>query len=83
MQFESIKMGQYFLKPYEQFGGDLNVKVNLSSYGEKKFKNISHVDTSSLTLKSNLPRLKTEVNKIAIDKLVHVPNDLSKISDVV
>ena len=46
-------------------------------------KNISHVDTSSFALKSNLASLKTEVDKLDIDKLAPVPVDLSKLSDVV
>ena len=46
-------------------------------------KNISHVDTSSFALKSNLTSLKTDVDKLDIDKLVPVPFDLSKPSDVV
>ena len=46
-------------------------------------KNISHVDTSSFALKSNLTSLKTDVDKLDIDKLVPVAVDLSKLSDVV
>ena len=46
-------------------------------------KNISHVDTSSFALKTNLANLKTEVNKLDIGKLVPVPFDLSKLSNVV
>ena len=46
-------------------------------------KNISHVDTSSFALKTNLASLKTEADKLDIDKLVSVPVDLSKLSDVV
>ena len=46
-------------------------------------KNTSHVDTSSFALTSNLVSLKTEVNKLDIDKLVPVPVDLSKLGDVV
>ena len=46
-------------------------------------KNISHVDTSSFTLKTNFANLKTEVDKLDIDKLVPVPVDLIKLSDVV
>ena len=46
-------------------------------------KNILHVDTSSFALKSNLASSKTEVYKLDIDKLVSVPVDLSKVSDVV
>ena len=77
-------MSQYFPKPYEPFGGDINVKVDLSNYATKAdIKNISHVDTSSFALKTNLANLKTEVDKLDIDKLVPIPVDLSKLSDVV
>ena len=77
-------MTQYFSKPYEAFSGDINVKVDLSNYATKAdIKNISHVDTSSFALKTNLANLKTEVDKLDIDKLVPVPTDLSKLSDVV
>ena len=80
-------MSQYFPKPYEPFSGDINVIVDLSNYATKtdknKNKNIAHIDTSSFALKTNLAGLKTEVDKLDIDKLVHVPVDLSKLSDVV
>ena len=77
-------MSQYFQKPYEPFGGNINVKVDLSNYATKTdIKNISHVDTSSFALKTNLASLKNEVDKLDIDKLVHVPVDLSKLSDAV
>ena len=46
-------------------------------------KNISHVDTSSFALKTNLASLKTEVDKLDIDKLAPAPVDLNKLSDVV
>ena len=77
-------MSQYFPKPYEPFDGDINVKVDLSNYGTKAdIKSISHVDTSSFALETNLASLKTQVDKLDIDKLVPVPVDLSKLSDVV
>ena len=77
-------MSQYFPKPYEPFGGDINVKVDLSDYATKtNIKNISHADTSSFALKTRLASLKTEVHKLDIDKLAPVPVDLSKLSDVV
>ena len=77
-------MSQYFPKPYEPFGGDINVKVDLSNYATKTdIKNILHVDTSSFALKSNLARVKIEVDKLDMDKLVPLPIDLSKLSDVV
>ena len=72
-------MSQYFPKPYEPFGGDINVIVDLSSYATKTdIKNILHVDASSFVLKSELASLKA-----GVDKLVPVPVDLSKLSDVV
>ena len=77
-------MSQYFQKPYEPFGGDINVKVDLSNYATKSdIKNISHVDTSSFSLKTNLGSLKTEVDKLDIDKLAPDLVDLSKLSDPV
>ena len=77
-------MSQYFPKPYEPFGGDVNVKVDLSNYATKtNLKNVSHVDISSFALKSNLASLKTEVDKLDIDKLRPAPNDLVKLSNVV
>ena len=73
-------MCQYFPKPYEPFGGDINIKVDLSNYATKTdLKNVSHVDVSSFALKSNLVSLKTDVDKLDIDKLVPVSVDLSQL----
>ena len=77
-------MIHYFPKPFRSFGRNINVKVDLSNYATKTdLKNVTHVDTSSFALKTNLASLKTEVDKLDIDKLVPVPVDLSKLSDVV
>ena len=77
-------MSQYFPKPYEPFGGDINVTVDLSSYATNDdIKNITHVDTSSFVLKTNLANLKTEVDKLDVDKLATVPADLSKLSNLI
>ena len=77
-------MSQYFPKPYEPFCGDINIKVDLSNYATKAdIKNILLVDTSSFALKTNWASLKAEVDKLDTDKLVPVPIDLSKLSDVV
>ena len=71
-------MSQYFPKPYEPFGGDINVKIYLSNYATKDdIKNIIPVDTSSFELKTNVANLKTEVDKLDIDKLRSLPNNLS------
>ena len=77
-------MSQYFLKPFKSFGGNINVKVDLSNYTTKTdLKNITHVDTSSFALNANLASLKTEVDKLDINKLSSVPVDLSELSDFV
>ena len=75
-----LQMNQYFPKPFRCFGGNINVKVDLSNYATI---NVTHVDTSRFALKTNLTSLKTEVDTLDIDKLVPVPADLSKLSDVV
>ena len=77
-------MIQYFSKPHEPFGGDINVEVDLSNYATKAdIKNISHVDTSSFALKTNLAKLKSKVDKLDTDKLGPVPTDSSKLSNAV
>ena len=61
-----------------------SILSNLSNHATKAdLKNITDVDTSSFALKTNLASLKTEVDKLCIDKLAPVPVNLSKLSDVV
>ena len=58
----------------------IKVKTDLSNYPTKAdIRYISHVDTSSFALKTNLANLKTEVDQLDIDKLAPVPVDLSKL----
>ena len=77
-------MSPYFPQRFKSFGGNINVKVDLSNYATKTgLKNVIHVDASSFALKTNLASLKTEVDKLDIDKLAPVPVDLSKLNDVV
>ena len=77
-------MCQDFLKPYEPFGRDINVKIVLSDYATKTdLENLSHFDVSIFALKPNLASLKTEGDKLDIDKLTPVPNDLAKLSNIV
>ena len=55
----------------------------MSSYATKiGMKSIWHICASSFALKTNLPSLKTKVDKLDVDKLVPVPVDLNKLSDV-
>ena len=77
-------MSQYFPKPFRIFGGNINVKVDLSNYAAKTdLKNVTHVDASRSALKTNLASLNTEADKLDIHKLVSVPVDVSKLGDVV
>ena len=75
-------MSQCFTKPLNIFEGNINVKVDLSNYAIKAdIKNISHVYTWRFALKK-IAGLKTEVDKLDIDKLALVPVDLSNLSNV-
>ena len=77
-------MSHYFPKSFRSFARNINVKVDLSNYAKKTdLKTATHLDTSSFALKVNLANLKTEVDKLGIEKLAPVPFDLSKLSDVV
>ena len=78
-------MSHYFPKQFNsQFGDSIKIKIDLSNYATKRdIKNMSHDVLSSFALKTNLPSLKTEVYKLDIDKLVPIPNDLSKLTNVV
>ena len=73
-------MSQYFPKPFRSFRGNINVKVDLYNYATKTDLKIKH--TLILWTKNKFS-IKTEVDKLDIDKLAPVPVDLSKLSDVV
>ena len=76
-------MSQYF-PPYKSFGRNIKVELDLSSYATKTdLKNVTHVDVCNFASKTNLASLKTEIDKLDIDKLAPVPNDLAKLSNVV
>ena len=77
-------MSKFFPKPYKPLGRNINVKVDLSNYARKtEIKKISHVDTSSFALKTNLASLKVEVDKLDIDKLKNLPNNLINLKNKV
>ena len=76
-------MSQHF-PPYRSSGGDIKVEPDLSIYATKTdLKNVAHVKSSSFASKANLASLKTEADKIDVDKLKIVPLDLAKLGDVV
>ena len=60
-------MKQHFPKPHRNFGGNTNVKVDLSNYARKAV----------------LPSLKVEIDKIDVGKLKTVRVVLRKLSNVV
>ena len=73
-----------YYPPYKSSSNNIKVELDLSNYATKDdVKNITHVDVSCYATKTNLAALKTEVDKIDIDKLNAVPDDLAKLSNVV
>ena len=76
------KMSYY--PPYKRSSNNIKVELDLSNYATKDdVKNITHVDVISYATKNNLAALKAEVDKIDVDKLKTVPDDLAKLSNVV
>ena len=77
------KMSTYY-PPYKNSSNNIKVELDLANYATKDdVKNISHIDVSSYASKNNLAALKTEVDKIDVDKLKTVPDDLAKLTNVV
>ena len=76
------KMSYY--PPYKSSSNNIKVELDLTNYATKTdLKNITHVDVSSFASKTNLAALKTEADKIDVDKLKIAPIDLAKLSNVV
>ena len=79
----NYKMSAYY-PPYKNSSNNIKSKLDLTNYATKDdVKNITHVDFSSFASKTNLAALKTEVDKIDVDKLKTTPTDLAKLSNVV
>ena len=73
-----------YYPPYKSSSNNIKVELDLTNYATKTdLKNITHVDVSSFASKTNLAALKTEVDKIDVDKLNTTPIDLAKLSNVV
>ena len=71
-------MGEYFPK-LTSLGGKVKVELDLPNYATKvDLKYATDVDTSTC-----LNSLKSKVEKLDVDKVVSVPVDLSKLTDVV
>ena len=73
-----------YYPPYKTSSNNNKVELDFSNYAtEDDVKNITHVDVSSYATKTNLAALKTEVDKIDVDKLKTAPTDLAKLSNVI
>ena len=76
-------MSTYY-PPYKSSSNNIKVELDLSNYATKnKINNITHVDVSSFASKTNLAALKTEVDKIDVDKLKRTLTDLAKLINAV
>ena len=74
----NYKMSAYY-PPYRSSSNNIKVELYLANYAKKTdLKNITHVDVSSFASKTNLAALKTEIDKIDVDKLKTTPTDLAK-----
>ena len=84
---ENYKRGYYkmsYYPPYKSSSNNIKVKLDLTNYATKTdLKNITYVDVSSFAGKTNLAALKTEVDKIDVDKLRTTPVDLAKLTNAV
>ena len=73
-----------YYPPYKSSSNNVKVELNLTNYATKTdLKNITHVDVSSFASKTNLAALKTEVDKIDVDKLKTTPTDLDRLNNLV
>ena len=81
--YKTYKMSTYY-PPYKSSSSNIKVELDLTNYTTKTdLKNIAHTDISSFASRNNLAALKTKVDKIDVDKLKTVPDDLAKLSNVV
>ena len=77
-------MSSQYYPPHKSSANNIKVELDLANYATKDdVKNITQVDVSSYATKTNLAALKSEVDKIDVDKLKTVPTDLAKLSNVV
>ena len=69
-------MSEYFPEA-NSLGGKVKVELDLPNYATKTdLKNATGIDTSSFAKKVDLANLKSNVDKLDIDKLKNVPTNL-------
>ena len=73
-----------YYRPYRSSRNNIKVELDLANFATKDdVKNITHVDVSSFASKINLAALKTELDKIDVDKLKTTPADLAKLTNAI
>ena len=73
-----------YYQPYKSSSNNVKVELDLTNYATKNdLKNITHLDVSSFASKTNLAALKSEVDKIDVDKLKTAPVDLAKLTNAI
>ena len=73
------KMSYY--PPYKSSSSNVKVKLDSTNYATKT--DLSRLIVSSFASKTNLAALKTEVDKIDVDRLKTAPVDLAKLTNAV
>ena len=84
MNYKRVYYNMSYYPLYKSSSSNIKVELDLTNYGTKTdLKNITHVDVSSFASKTNLAALKTEIDKIDVDKIKTVPADLAKLTNAV
>ena len=82
--YERVYYKMSYYPPYKSSSNNMKVELDLTNYATKTdLKNITQVDVSSFARETNLAALKTEVDKIDVDKLKATPIDLDRLSNLV
>ena len=81
--YQRIYYKMSYYPPYKSSSNNIKVELDLTNYATKTdLNNITHVNTSSLLVRQ-ISSIKTEVDKIDIDKLKTAPTDLAKLTNAV
>ena len=84
MNYKRVYYNMSYYPLYKSSSSNIKVELDLTNYATKTdLKNITHVDVSSFASKTNLAALKTEIDKIDVDKIKTVPADLAKLTNAV
>ena len=72
-------MSEYFPKP-KSLEANVKVELDLSNYATKAgLRNVTGVDTSDFAKRNDLANLKSDEDKLVVDKLKSVPSGLNSL----